>query len=180
MPLKETVRQFIGKYAPEVVSKEPVRATSFDQFADLVQSNGGTPVKSEIVITSEPTRPVGQSDFIFKYDKFMDSVYYLTWTYSTRLSTQTQDGTKIVFDEVHAKQNAHRRRGYNDEMAFLERRCFATAEARAEELKDRIPGLPVEGPADNLGEGTVRRIRAEIRDNRIQPFPKASTAQSAA
>lgn len=158
----------IVKHAPEAIKRYiPLKATSLDQFIIFVINNGGT------VVQAEPVKTVINGSFSSTVGNVGN------FEYSTRYTSRTSTGRKIVFDEVHL-QKFGSEFGFADaqDRNLIALRGLITAESRLHEVKKRLPNVETLGPASHMDETTQKAMWSQAKEYKIKPFPKLKTLAS--
>jgi hypothetical protein len=157
----------IEKHAPEAIKRYiPLKATSLDQFIAFVKNNGGT------VVQAEPEKTEVDGSHSWAVGNIGNSEY------STRYTSRTTTGRKIVFNEVHL-QKFGSEFGFADaqDRNLIALRGLITAESRLREIKKRLPNVETLGPTHKMDETTQKEMWLQAKVNKVKPFPKARQSE---
>lgn len=156
------MKEAIERFTPEVIKRHiRLKAVSLGHFIFLVAREGETFVKAEPVVKAK------------NRSKSQTVGYIGDFEYSTRYTSQTRTGRKIMFNEVHERRfGSEGGIGDLNERNLYHLRSLITADSRLDEIKERLPHVEIQRPSEILDEERRESYWSEARRLNIAPFPK--------
>lgn len=152
----------IGRYAPESVKRRIlIEASSFDDFIELVEKEGGILVNAEPVIK---TKGASSSSTIGRIG---------TYQYLTHFSSRTAKGREVVFNELHTERfGSERGIGDRNQRYITELKLAITIDTRLREIQERLPQVEVGGLTVEMDSSEREDMWNEAKRLNVDPFPK--------